>query len=257
MYGSTLGKRVYASPNYRPYFKKPRYSKSITAAVSSRAKYSTKGPSSSGTLTQQVKSLQRIVRQLQPELKGVDIDIDASAISVANGAVVHCTAIAQGDGQGNRTANLINVRKLDFGLKVVRSASYAFSPGTAYFRWAVVIDKEQVTDTSPVALSAFEYPASPHIDFPQILNNERFRYLYVSQCYDLALMNIANVSGVATTANYSTVMKFHWDGENKVGYNGSATADIEKNGIYVVYMTSGTSDSLNVTGKARVQFTDV
>jgi len=255
MYGSTLGKRTYAPQYaYRPYFKKARYSKSTTAAVASRAKFSTKGPSSSGTLTQQVKSLQRIVRQLQPELKSIDVSVNSSNISTSTGAVVHCTQIAQGDGQNGRTGNLINVRKLDFGIRIQRQTAYTFSPGQASFRWAVVVDKEQVTDTSPVALSAFEYPGEPWVDFSQILNNERFRYLYVSPVYDLAQMAVNSITAIPQTSN---MFKFHWDGETKVGYNGSASSDIEKNGIYVVYMTVGSGDELDVDGRVRVQFTDI
>jgi len=254
MYGS---RKRYYTPNggyQKPYFKKARYSKSTTAAVASRAKFSTKGPSNAGTLTQQVKSLQRIVRQLQPELKAFDLTLGASNISVANGAVDHITQIAQGDGQNQRTGNLITVRKLDIGIKIDRSTAYTFTAGNAKFRWAVVVDKEQVTDTSPVALSAFEYPSAPHTDLPQVLNNERFRYLYVSPCYDLAQMAITSLTAIPQIPAH---VKFHWEGEVKVGYNGSLGSDIEKNGIYVVYMTEGTANELDTTGYVRVQYTDV
>jgi len=175
-------------------------------------------------------------------------------ISNANGAVSHCTQISQGDGQGNRTGNVINVRKLDFGFYLLRSSSHTFSVGNAKFRWAVVVDKEQVTDTAPVALSAFEYPNAPWADFPQVLNNERFRYLHVSPCYDLAQMALNSVTAVPTIPNH---FKFHWEGEIKVGYNGSSTTDIEKNGIYIIYMTFGTNDEIQTSGHVRVQFTDV
>lgn len=252
MYGT---KRIYApSGGYQPrFYKKARYS--TTSAVAARNRYTTKGPSKAGTLLQQVKSLQRVVKQLQPELKSADVSITSSNIDATNGAVVHMSAIGQGDGQTNRTGNCITVRKIDVGLAVSRNSVYTPNgPGNTRFRWAVVVDKEQIADTAPVALSVFEFPSTVTVDFPQSANLERFRFLYVSPCIDLQQMAFNSVTAVPQISN---CFKYHWSGEIKVGYNGSATTDIEKNGIYIVYITEGTNSELDVTGYSRIQFTDV
>lgn len=251
MYGT---KRIYApSGGYQPrYYKKARYS--TTSAVASRNRYTTKGPSKAGTLLQQVKSLQRVVKQLQPELKSADVSIDATNIDSTNGTVIHLSAIGQGDGQTNRTGNCITVRKIDVGFQVTRNAAYTGVTNPT-LRWAIIVDKEQIADTSPVGLSVFEFPSLAIVDFPQSANLERFRFLYVSPVIDLHMIGFNDTT--TPVVNRANAFNHHWSGDIKVGYNGSATTDIEKNGIYIVYISQGTASELDVTGYSRIQFTDV
>ena len=189
-------KRVFPA-NAMAYIPRKRFKSSTkyTSATRSLNKFNTRGPRRSGTLSSQVKSLQKVVNQLKPELKAIDIDVSTTDIS-ATGSVVHLTKIAQGDTQGSRTGNIINIRKLDIGFKLVRTAGYAFTDAlNTYFRWAIVVDKEQVSDTAPGAGDAFQSPGEPWLDHPSLVHLERFRYLYVSPCIDL------NQTVMYTTSN--------------------------------------------------------
>lgn len=262
MYGR---KRVYApqemyGQSYRPYKRTKYASSKYTAATRSLNRYNTRGPSTSGSLTAQVKSLQRVVKQLQPELKAVDIDLTQTNLSLT-GTVVHLSQVAQGDNQGNRTGNLITIRKLDVVVKLTRYTAYTFNDaGNAYFRWALIVDKEQYSDTSPGAGDVFQTPGDPWLDFPNLSALERFRFLYVSPCMDLQKIVCspsASSSAYAGVPTQSAVGSFSWNGEIKVGYNGTGVSDIEKNGVYLVLLTSGTNAELDMLGKCRICFTDV
>jgi len=263
MYGR---KRVYApapsyGPSYRPFKRYKSAPTKATYASRTLNKFNTSGARKSGSLKSQVKSLQKVVNQLKPELKYHGQSLDTPNIS-NTGTVVHLTTIAQGDNQPNRTGNVVAVRKLDIGFIIDRLAALdATDLGNAYFRWAVVVDKEQISDTLPGAGDIFEVPSRPYLDHPALPQLERFRYLYVSPVVDLA--QVLGWNPAATTApiagypTHPAHFSFCWNGEIKVGFNSSAGTDIEKNGIYLVLLAMNCNAHLDISGSCRVGFTDV
>lgn len=259
MYGT---KRIYGGsdgPYQRPYKQFRPYTKynRFTQAARSINKFTTPGPSKKGTLTAQVRSLQKVVAQLKPELKALDVTIDQSDMS-SSGTVVPIHLVSQGDTQGQRTGNVINVKNIDIGFHLTRTAAMTGQSLNQFFRWALVVDKEQISDGIPGAGDIFETPGAPYLDHVSLVHLERFRFLYVSPCIDLNQMVMWTTSnslvGVPTKAN---VYGYSWSGEIKVAFNGTASTDIEKNGIFIVLLNSGSNAQSDLVGKARLCFTDV
>lgn len=260
MYGR---KRVYApAPGslysaYRRPLKKARYSlRGSTSKVRVMNRFVDRGLSSSGSLSQQVKSLQSAVRKLQPELKYVDTSLAQSNITAAAGAVTHITAVGQGDTQSTRTGNSIRVKSVDVGFYIPRNGITSIGFDT-FFRWAIVQDKQQVADTAPVAGGIFTSAATPWVDFPQEQSLERYRFLYVSPCIDLRQVSFA-VAGSWDNAVFTKSNQFSycWKGDIKVDFNGGASTDMQKNNLYVVFMCFG-MDTMDIVGTSRVGYTDV
>lgn len=231
--------------------------RNATAGIRAINHRTTRGPSSKGTLRQQVQSLQRIVKNLAPETKFVDVDLASSNITSA-GTAVHLSQVAQGTAQSNRTGNTINVTSVTLLARWTRATDTSVAANSLY-RFAVVVDKEQVGDTAPLAAAVLS--GSPIGFLPNIDNLERFRILYLSPIYENAMMvtdsdNITSATIGAVPSQRQT-MQFNWKGNIKVSYNGSAVTDIEKNGIYILFLSNDTGDVIDVAGTARLGYTDV
>lgn len=220
-------------------------------------KRTTRGPSTKGTLTQQVKSLQRVVRNLAPEIKYVDNSVGASNIT-SGGAVVHLTAIAQGDTQGTRTGNTVYVKSLSIIGRWSRASDVALGVNNAY-RIIVFVDKEQIADTAPSVSDVVA--GSPIPQFPNLDNLERFRVLYFGPIKEAARMQTdadAFVLGTpSTTPTVNMYFKVNLKPNIKVSYNGSASTDIEKNGIYIGFISNDIQDTIDTVATCRVGYTDV
>jgi len=226
--------------------------KTPTATTRRLNRRTTKGPSKRGSLFNQVKSLQRIVRNLAPEQKYVDVDISSTDISTS-GRIVHLTGVAQGDTQSTRTGNSINVTSVTLRGKIVTPSSA--TPNTdPTFRWAIVVDREQVADTSPSAGAIFAGP-NPITGLPNLDNLERFRILFLSG--PISGRRLGVDSSDLSPPTISAYMQWQWTGNLKVAYNGTASTDIEKNGIYFVFLSDDSSDTIDVVGFSRIAYTDV
>lgn len=238
--------------------KRPRVqARTATRSFSTINRRTTRGPTTKGTLTQQVKSLQRVVRNLAPELKYVDNTVGSTNITTA-GSVVHLTAIAQGDTQGTRTGNTVFVKSISIIGRWTRSSDVSASANNAY-RIIVFVDKEQVADTAPSISDVIS--GSPIQNFPNLDNLERFRVLYFGPVLEAARMSPnANAYVIGTPSispSVNVYFKLDIKPNIKVSYNGAAATDIEKNGIYIGYVSNDATDTIDTTTTCRVGYTDV
>jgi len=225
--------------------KRVRPASTSVRAFRNNAKRYQRGVRRGGTLTSQVKSLQRFVSTLKPEIKYHDTS--ASAVNLTTtGAVDHITDIAQGDTDSTRTGNSINVVSVTFkGSLGNFNASVHF-----HYRVAIVQDKQQRSDTSPTAGDIFSdgiSTSNPVTAVPTRANLERFKIIYMSPPYSSIGLQLGNVNNY-----YEFTKKMNL----KVSYNGSASSDIEKNGLYCVFLTDDTSGAVDFNGLARIGFTD-
>jgi len=217
-------------------------------------KRSVPGPRTNGTLTQQVKALQRFVKTLAPEIKYIDNTVFQSDIP-AVGAVTHITNIAQGDTQGTRTGNSINVTGIDISGHFI-SVSTDFV-ATAFLRVALVQDREQVADTNPTVANIFA-TGDPTQALPNLDTLERFKILWLSpvmNAWQMVLDSDRLVAGAVPT--HKGTFNHSWKGNLKVSYNGTAGTDIQKNGLYFCYLTSSGVTTFDANGNARICYTDV
>lgn len=212
------------------------------------------GPRTNGTLTQQVKALQRFVKTLAPEVKYIDNTLFQTDIP-ATGAVVHVSAVAQGDTQGTRTGNTINVTGVDLSGNFIRiSTDFA---GAAFLRVALVQDREQVADTAPSVANIFA-TGDPVNALPNLDTLERFRILWLSPVMDAWQMVLDSDRLVAgSVPTHKGTYSHSWKGNIKVSFNGTASTDIQKNGLYFCYLTSSGVTTFDANGFARLCYTDV
>lgn len=221
-----------------------------TRAYRNNFRHGVKGPKTTGSLWTQVKSLQRAVKNLAPEKKYADISLAQTNIPLT-GAVTHITQVAQGDTIGTRSGNAIQLVSITCKGKVGFGGS-ALSVGS-YLRILVVVDKQQIADTTPAAATIITdgvFTADPVSMLPNTDFLERFRILHSSRLYD--------GSRIATgTATQDRTFEYSWNGNIKVEYNGTAATDIQKNGVYVVFLTDDAAATVDYSGVSRIGYTDV
>lgn len=147
------------------------------------------------------------------------LDTTNTAVSVtASGVVTQLNAIAQGDTTSSRTGNSVLMKNLFGRMVVVADASEA---NNSWVRIMIVKDKQQVGDTDPgvTSILATSTPLSP-------LNRNtagRFQILYDK------LINLSVLQGATIrTLKMNIPINCH------ARYNGTASSDIQKNGIYLV-----------------------
>jgi len=244
-----MRKRVYA-----PYGPRKRFRSEVKSPVAGfrmlNQRYS-RGPSRSGTLTDQVKSIQRVMAKNSPEVKYFDSNVDATNIPTT-GTVVPITAMAQGDTAITRTGNSIIVNTLRFGGFWSRTAT---DPSAVSFsRIAIVVDKQSISDTDPSAAQIFESPNEPVQAFPFIGSLDRFKIIYMSQVFDSNMMVLDSDQVLTHPPTQKSWVEISWKGSVRVGYNGAATTDGQKNQMYVVFLSNGTT--VDFDGSCRVGFSD-
>lgn len=174
------------------------------------------------TLLGAVKDIQSMVNA---EKQKVDVSVSTSTIS-STPAVTHLTAIATGDAEGSRTANSILLKYLYINGTIQIHTSANFSR----VRCVVVRDKQQVGDTAPVYTDVFE--TAPSGSGTQAFLNKntvgRFDIIY-DRTYALdAQRPQAIVSKMIPLKSHAR-------------YNGSASTDIQKGGIYIMLVSDVTA----------------
>jgi len=210
----------------------------------------TSGPRATGSISQQIRSLQRVVKNLSPEIKYLDVTNFLANIP-ATGSVGHISQIAQSDLQGGRTGSTINLTSLSVKATFTRAADDV--GGNDKLQWAIVVDKGQVADTTPTAGAVFA-STDPFFALPNLGNVDRFRFLYVSKALDCRQMGLDSDNTAPATRD--NCFEFQWTGNLKISYNGAATSDIEKNGIYCVALSTAASLQ-DFACIARLGYTDV
>lgn len=244
MYTPRAKRRLFGTPRSAKRFR----SSPGTKAVKVLNKRTVRGPSRRGTVKQQLRSLQSVVSKLGPELKYFDSSVNFTNITIA-GNVTGLLGIAEGTGETTRIGREILVKDVT----IKGSLTLAGLTANSAFRFALVVDRQQISDTAPSATDIFQdgaFSADPISAIPNVLHLERFRILYLSNIYNVNRF----ISGLATSNPYVEICKTL---NIKVSYNGSTSSDIEKNGIYFVTLTNDGSNTADFTGIARVGFTDV
>lgn len=204
----------------------------------------------------------RISRSIgKPEVKYLDTAISLLNVVDTTGAIQHLTAASQGVGVTNRVGNKMRVKHIYCQVRVSEAeASIGTAPTTSnYIRWAVVRDRQQVGDGTPASTDVFTDVTTPQHSIMNINSQGRFEILYLSPLISAA--RIANaVTPVATLLNQAPTQSNSYEFQRscnfEVTFNGAASTDIQKNGLYVCVITN-INDTVDVDGYCRLRFTDV
>lgn len=151
----------------------------------------------------------------------------SGAIDNDNPTIQHLNNIAQGDDDGTRSGNSIFMKKLTYNY-TIELVSETDLPSSN--RVVVLMDTQQVADTTPGWPDVFT--STNHNSLLNVGTLGRFKILYD---------RYHNVHVNAPFINVKGVIYIN----KSARFNGSATSDIQKNGLYVM-LNSNTGDAARV-----------
>lgn len=211
------------------------------------------GPSTKGSLKQQLRALQRYTTVKKPEQKFIDTSLSVVNVPHTTGAVVPVAAMAQGSSASTRIGDTITVTSATLKGQI--------SPGSDtssrwHYRFLLFYDKQNVEDgldSMASVISDITGAANPINCLINPLETERYTVLWVSELYDVGL-GCAQNSG--TTSSQTNVFECFWTGNLKVSFNGSASSDYEKNTLFFGVLSDSTTDTVDIVGVSRVTYVD-
>lgn len=163
-----------------------------------------------------------------------------SGVSVTNsGGTIAMTTIAQGDGDGARTGNSILVKSLNIKGNLIYNtgASKLYQP----VRLFIVMDTQQVGDSSPTIGNVLEQVATyGHISASTA---GRFKVLY-------------NRVFTLTGSNAGIPFQINIPLQHHVRYNGTASSDIQKGGLYFMYCSNESTLAPTMDYESRTCYHD-
>lgn len=159
----------------------------------------------------------------------------------ANGVVNSLVSISQGDTDSGRTGNSILARTLSYRYRLEINPSVTSNTSVSIF---IIWDKQQLGDTNPVVGDLL---ASLR---PEALINlsEAGRFKILSRKNFI----LTPVTGGTPAREVKGFHKFY----KHIRYNGSASSDIQKNGLYVVLIHSESTNLPTITGTFRLGYHD-
>jgi len=190
-----------------------------------------------------LRKVNALARSRAPEVKFVDNLLSNYDFWTGGGVLgpTSCFAIAQADTTSGRDGDVITVKEVH-----ARISFACLAGSNCRYRVLIIRDKQQVPDTTPSisdVLSASTTGALP-------VYNTRNRY---QLCYDKVYSLNANFlnQDMAMTVD----VKKSFPRGLKVQYNGTATTDIQKNGLYLfiiadVAMSGSVFNTPSVAGLA-------
>lgn len=156
------------------------------------------------------------------ELFKYDTNATSQAIDEDSPYVLNLTAIGQGDNTAQRTGNSILARKLN-----IRMLFRQDNNQEASVRIMLVRDKQQVGDTAPTVADV-------------LANTTMTSFLLASTAgrFDILYNRVITLIPSQSTQRQLAINKVM---RSHVRYNGTATTDIQKNGLYLMIFSTRTS----------------
>lgn len=232
MSGFNKKKRVYRRKRYRPYRPRSEWSR--------WGSWARKGTNLYEMANAALTGVEKIKGLVNSELFKYDQTFTAATQITNSGTVASLTAIANGDGQGARTGNSIFVRS--FNLKG-RLQYTTGGNSQQTIRISVVMDKQQVGDTSPSYSDIYSNPAPwSHLN-PATVG--RFKVLWTRTF----VVDPVGKTGLPFQINIP--MRHH------VRYNGTSGTDIQRGGLFLTYISDqGTSNYPIIDAEYRLSYHD-
>lgn len=189
---------------------------------------------------QALRKVRYIKGLVNSEMFHIDKSYSSNTIS-GSGYIYNLTGIAQGDGINGRTGNSLLVRNLNWRLKFEINSSVTVDTS---IMMAIVQDNQQQSDTDPQVTDIFASAT------PEALlatgNFGRFKILYRKT---FILTPASGGRPAVEMVKYKNL--YH-----HVRYNGVNATDIQKGGLYVVFVGSESTNLPTVTGTIRLGYHD-
>lgn len=166
-------------------------------------------------------------------------DVSLAATLSNTAQVTSLNPIANGDGEGARTGNSILAKYLSVNFIVNRNSVSTTSADS--FRVVIVRDNEQVADTAPAYTDVFS--ANSIVAPLNVLNVGRFTLLLDKRFY---------VSYNKAQASFQQVIPLNFH----LRFNGTASTDIEKNGLWLMILDDASANHPSMAGNSRIAYYD-
>lgn len=196
-----------------------------------------------------IKTLKRKVAS--QEIKSLDTEVVNQGVTTTP-VVTACTNVAQGDQMYQREGNQIRISSIHWrGYGVIdRDVRYSF------LRLVLVQDKQQIGDTAPAWTDVFEYATV--VSHTALASRGRFKILYDKVIAFSGGGQLVAGAGNTGGGPQSKVINFRKKFKNLiVRYNGAASTDIQKNGLYFMCVsTDGAGDGPTGVISSRINWYD-
>lgn len=212
-------------------------------------------------LAAKVQRLEKSMRARKPEEKFVDVSLSLINVSDTVGAVQQLTVIAAGTDFNQRVGDTVRIHRICGHFRVATGTGSlgAVPLGEEFISASIVVDGQQVGDTDPTAAAVFAATFPPTVLLNEAISHKRFRILDTSPLFEAARIATSTAptgSTLGICPTQSPVWYFDIPVDIRSSFNGTASSDIEKNGIYIVARSSLTADTVDCDGRARVYYTD-
>lgn len=173
------------------------------------------------------------------EMLKKDVTESGTPVTTAGAYSVNLSPIAQGDGPSDRTGNSVFARSLNIKGQIIFNAS---GSTTQFMRVAVVLDTQQVGDTSPAYTDLYSSAAyNAHVN---VNTAGRFKILYSKT------IETDSVNNLARPLLINIPMRHH------IRFNGTASTDIQKGGIYILASGSEATNGPYIRYESRLSYHD-
>ncbi len=181
----------------------------------------------------------REVRKLKRSVeKKFVFKVSQTLVVTDAGSVISFSPAAQGDGESERNGNQMLVT----GVGMRMTALLNGSATETVLRVIVFVDKRQVTDTAPSVASVLQQVRP--LSYLNGIRHNRFKVLF------------DKTFALEVASNAFEFVKF-WTKLNLLQkYNGAATGDIEKNGIWLLTVADEVTNDPSLTFQGLLTFTD-
>lgn len=175
------------------------------------------------------------------EMFHADFTYGPSTFIPNTGFITNITALTQGDGPNNRTGNSILLRSLSYRFKIEINPSVSSNTTCLMM---IVKDTQQEPDGIPAVTTILQ--SSTTWSLMNLLNAGRFKIIK-RRNYTLT---------PASGGRPSQEIKGYHKVYDHVRYNGTTTNDIQKNGYYMIWLSSETSNQPTIIGSTRIGYHD-
>lgn len=184
----------------------------------------------------------KLQRQFKPEVKS-KLENSVGLGVPLTGQVITFTNIAESVTSLGRTGLAVSGKSLSIKYNLTKN----ISPATSFARILIFRDKQQIQDTNPSASDVLQSTASNTaiISFPSEVFLKRFDIMY-DRTHLLTSQQPVS-SGVK-----------HFNLKNlDIRYNGSTSSDIQKNGLYMMFIGDEISTVPLMNLSSRFRYTDL
>lgn len=184
----------------------------------------------------------RYIRGLvNSEMLHKDFAYSAGTTINGTGFVTHLTALGQDDTSSGRTGNSILLRNMNYRFKLEVNASVTLDSSILML---IFMDTQQISDTAPVITDVLT--TSTPESLLALGTAGRFK-LMSRKTYILT---------PATGGRPALEIKGYFNIQKHIRYNGTASTDIQKNGLYIAFLSSESTNTPTIVGSARIGYHD-